>query len=268
MSGSIDWLQAIALGVLQGLTEFLPISSSGHLVLGQIALGLKEPQVLFDVLLHVGTLAAVLTIYGKDAWRILRAWFLALIGRGDDPVSARTGWLIILGTLPAGLVGFLFEDFIERIFGSPRTVSLALIVTGALLFFTKSASAGTRGEDRMTWRDALLIGVFQAFAIMPGISRSGSTIACALFLKIDREHAARFSFLLSIPAIGGAFLLKARHLTEISSADILPILTGTIAAAGVGVLALTWLVRLVRKGNLRGFAYYCWAVGIVGVVLF
>jgi undecaprenyl-diphosphatase len=268
MNGSIDWLQATALGVLQGLTEFLPISSSGHLVLGQIALGLKEPQVLFDVLLHVGTLAAVLAIYGKDAWRILRAWLLALFGRGDDPVSVRTGWLIILGTLPAAIIGLLFEDFIESIFGSPRTVSFALIATGALLFFTNSGAPGNRGEEEMTWRDALLIGVFQAIAIMPGISRSGSTIACALFLKIDREHAARFSFLLSIPAIGGAFILKARHLTEVTSPDIFPFLIGMIAAAGSGVLALSWLVRLVRRGNLRGFAYYCWAVGAVGVFLF
>ncbi len=268
MNGSIDWLQAIALGVLQGLTEFLPISSSGHLVLGQIALGLREPQLLFDILLHIGTLAAVLYFYGKDAWRILRAWLLALIGRGDDPVSARTGWLILLGTVPAALVGVLFEDFIESAFGSPRAVSFALIATGALLFFTRSVSPGSRGEEKMTWQDALLIGVFQAFAILPGISRSGSTIACALFLQIERAQAARFSFLLSIPAIWGAFVLKARHLVQISSPDLLPFLIGMVAAAGAGVLALAWLVRLVRGGNLRGFAYYCWAVGIAGAVLF
>ncbi len=268
MSGTIEWTQALVLGIVQGLTEFLPISSSGHLVFGQAALGLDKPQLFFDILLHIGTLAAVLVFYGKDAWRILRAWLLSLAGRGDDPVSARTAWLIILGTLPAALVGLRFEDFIESVFGSPRVVSFALLVTGALLFLTKSVAAGNRGEDRMTWRDALLIGVFQAAAVMPGISRSGATIACALFLKIDREHAARFSFLLSIPAIGGAFLLKARHLAEISSSDLLPILLGAATAAGAGVIALSWLLRLVRGGNLRGFAYYCWAVGIAGVVWF
>lgn len=268
MNGTIGWLQAIALGVLQGLTEFLPISSSGHLVLGQVALGLQEPQLLFDVLLHVGTLAAVLYFYGRDVWRILRACLLALAGRREDRPSARTGGLIILGTIPAALVGLLLEDFIERAFGSPRAVSFALLATGALLYFTKSVPAGARGEDQVTWRDALLIGVFQAFAILPGISRSGSTIACALFLRIEREHAARFSFLLSIPAIGGAFVLKARHLAQISSPDILPFLVGTIAAAGTGVLALAWLLRLVRGGNLRGFAYYCWAVGIAGAAMF
>lgn len=268
MNGTIDWAHAVGLGILQGLTEFLPISSSGHLVLGQAALGFGKPQLLFDILLHVGTLAAVLALYGRDAWRILRAWSLSIIGQENDPVSARTAWLILLGTVPAGLVGVLFEDSIERIFGSPRAASFALLVTGVLLFLTKSVPAGTRGEDQMTWRDALLIGLFQAGAIMPGISRSGATITSALFLKIEREHAARFSFLLSIPAIGGAFLLKAKHLVKITSGDLLPFTLGVLAAAGFGLIALAWLVRLVRRGNLRGFAYYCWALGLVGILFF
>ncbi len=265
MTETIGWAEAALLGVLQGMTEFLPVSSSGHLVLGQAALGLAEPQVLFDILVHVGTLAAVLYFYGRDALRILRAWLLSLAGKPGDRASAHTGWLILLGTVPAGVVGVLLEDFIEGLFASPRMTSLALLATGALLFFGKSPTGDGRGEAELTWRDALVIGAFQALAIVPGISRSGSTITSALFLGIDRETAARFSFLLSIPAIGGALLLKARHFAAVSPADMAPYIVGTLAAAAAGVFALGWLLRVVRRGNLRGFAYYCWALGIMGI---
>jgi undecaprenyl-diphosphatase len=268
MTETIGWAEAALLGILQGMTEFLPVSSSGHLVLGQAALGLAEPQILFDILVHVGTLAAVLYYYGKDALRIVRAWFLSLAGNSGDRASARTGWLILLGTVPAGIFGVLFEDFIEGLFGNPRMTSLGLLATGALLFFGKSPSEGGRGEAELTWRDALFIGSFQALAIIPGISRSGSTITSALFLGIDRETAARFSFLLSIPAIGGALLLKARHFAAVSPADFATFVIGAAAAAGAGVLSLGWLIRVVRRGNLKGFAYYCWALGIVGIWYF
>jgi undecaprenyl-diphosphatase len=268
MSESITWAQAALLGILQGMTEFLPVSSSGHLVLGQALLGFAKPQLLFDILLHVGTLAAVLAFYGADAWRILRAWVLSLAGKNPDPASARTAWLILLASVPAGFVGILFDDFIEGLFASPRLTSMALLVTGAFLFFGISPSAGGRGENEMTWRDALVIGLFQALSITPGISRSGATITSALFLGIDREMAARFSFLLSIPAITGAFLLKAKHLADVGAGDLLPFLVGVSAAAGAGILALGWLIRLVKRGNLRGFAYYCWALGIAGILYF
>jgi undecaprenyl-diphosphatase len=266
MNGTIDWAQAVALGILQGLTEFLPISSSGHLVLGQAALGLDKPQVLFDVLVHVGTLTAVLVFYRKDVWRILRAWALSIGGRSGDPVSARTAWLILLGTLPITVIGLIFKDVIENAFGNPRGVSLALLVTGAVIFLTKFVRTGSRMEDQVTWKDALIIGALQAAAILPGISRSGATIAAALLLGIDREHAARFSFLLSIPAITGAFIFKSRHLAEVSTSDLLPYFLGTVAAALAGALALAWLLHLVRRGNLGTFAYYCWAVGLAGVL--
>ncbi len=268
MSAGMGWIQAAGLGVLQGVTEFLPISSSGHLVLGQALLRFEEPQLLFDILVHVGTLAAVLAFFGKDAWRILFAWLTSLTGKNTDPASARTAWLIILGSVPAAVVGILFDEFIEELFGSPRLTSLALLATGVFLFFTKTHSSGGRVEAAMTWRDALIIGLCQAVSIVPGISRSGATITSALFLGIEREQAARFSFLLSIPAIGGAFVLKAKHLADISVPDLLPFLIGTAAAAGAGLLALGWLLRLVRRGNLRGFAYYCWAVGAAGLYYF
>ncbi len=266
MNAPPDWGQAIVLGVLQGLTEFLPVSSSGHLVLGQAALGLKGPALAFNILLHVGTLAAVLTFYGRDVWRIARAWALSPAG-GADRVSARTGWLLILGTLPAALVGALFHDAIEEMFGSPRAAAYALFATGGLLFLSGGRAAGGRGESQMTWRDALLIGLFQAAALLPGLSRSGATIAAALFLGIEREQAARFSFLLAAPAIAGAFLLKAKELQAAPPAAWPPMLLGTAVAAAVGLLALGWLLRVLRSGNLRGFAYYCWAAGALATYL-
>jgi len=269
MNESITWAQAALLGILQGMTEFLPVSSSGHLVLGHALLGFGKPQLLFDILLHVGTLAAVLAFYGGDSWRVLRAWFLSLAGKNTDPASARTAWFILLASVPAGFVGILFDDFIEGLFGSPRMTSLALLVTGAFLFFGISPSApGGRGENEMTWRDALIIGLCQALSITPGISRSGATITSALFLGIDREMAARFSFLLSIPVISGAFALKARHLAGTGGGDLLPFFIGVVMSAATGILALGWLIRLMRKGNLKGFAYYCWALGIMGVIYF
>lgn len=266
----MNWEQALGLGILQGLTEFLPVSSSGHLVLGQAALGLKEPQLLFDILVHMGTLVAVLFIYGADAWRILRAWFLSLVGKGgdeEDRISARSGWLLILGSIPAGLVGFLFKDFIETAFGSPRLVAYTLVVTGLLLWFSARRSSGEREEEEMTWRDAVLIGLLQALAILPGISRSGATIAMALFLGIDREQAARFSFLLSVPAITGAFALKIATLPAETPVYLIPLLLGTVAAAVTGLFALKWLLRLVREGKLGGFAYYCWALATAAFFL-
>ena len=269
MEAQINLGQALLLGVIQGLTEFLPISSSGHLVLGQAALGIKEPVLLFDILLHIGTLAAVLAVYGKDVWRILRAWFLALAGRANEEerVSARTGWLLILGTVPAALVGVLFKDTIEAAFAAPRLTAYNLLVTGGVLFVSGGKMQGTRKEAQMTWRDALWIGALQAVAILPGISRSGSTIAAGLWAGLDREQAARFSFLLSVPAILGAFVLKARHMGATPADAWTPMAAGTLTAAVVGILSLLWLIQVVRRGNIRWFAYYCWAAGALGIYL-
>ncbi|MDA1000532.1 MAG: undecaprenyl-diphosphate phosphatase, partial [bacterium] len=266
----MNWDQALGLGILQGLTEFLPVSSSGHLVLGQTALGLKESQLLFDILLHMGTLVAVLFIYGSDVWRILRAWALSLIGKAEDEedrISARSGWFLLLGSVPAALVGVLFESFIEAAFGNPRLVAYTLVVTGLLLWFSTRRSSGEREEEEMTWKDAILIGLLQALAIVPGISRSGATIAMALLLGIEREQAARFSFLLSVPAIAGAFVLKTATLPAGTPVYLLPYVIGTVAAAVTGLFALRWLLRIVREGQLRGFAYYCWALAIAAFYL-
>ena len=260
------WEHALILGILQGLTEFLPVSSSGHLVLGQRILGLKEPELFFDVLLHVGTLAAVLTFYGKDLWRIARGWCASLAGKDSDNDGARTGWLLILGSVPAGIVGVFLGGLVEQMFASPRLAACALLVTGGILCLGEPKEGAGREEAEMTAKDALIIGVFQAFAIIPGISRSGATIAAALMRGVAREQAARFSFLLSVPAIAGAFALKVKDLEGPLGEKLLPYAVGALAAGIVGATALGWLIRLVRGGNLARFRYYCWGAGALALL--
>ena len=260
------WEHALILGVLQGLTEFLPVSSSGHLVLGQSILGLKEPGLFFDVLLHVGTLAAVLVFYGGDLWRIARGWCASLAGKNADEAAARTGWLLILGSVPAGIVGIFLGDLVEGMFASPKLAACALLVTGGILCLSEPREGAGREEAEMTAKDALVIGVFQAFAVVPGISRSGATIAAALMRGVAREQAARFSFLLAVPAILGAFALKVKDLEGPLGAKLLPYAVGALAAAAVGAVALGWLIRLVRGGNLARFRYYCWGAGALSLI--
>ncbi len=260
------WEHALILGILQGLTEFLPVSSSGHLVLGQSILGLKEPELVFDVLLHVGTLAAVLIFYGKDLWRIGRGWCASLVGRDSSDGAARTGWLLILGSVPAGIVGVFLGDLVEKMFVSPKLAACALLVTGGILCLSEPKEGAGREEAEMTAKDALIIGIFQAFAIVPGISRSGATIAAALMRGVAREQAARFSFLLSAPAISGAFLLKIKDMEGPLGAKLLPYAVGALAAALVGAIALGWLIRIVRGGNLARFRFYCWGAGALSLL--
>ena len=261
-------MESIVLGVLQGLTEFLPVSSSGHLVLMQSFMGISGPVVFFDVLLHVGTLAAVLLVYRKEIMDIIRE-SLAAAG-GQKPLSelphARFMLMIILGSVPAGIIGILFEDVFERLFAAPLSVGFFLLVTGALLFATRKMQAGVKTVGMITPSAALLIGLAQAMAITPGISRSGATIAAALFLGVERETAAKFSFLLSVPAIAGAMLLKSFSVHEIPM-EAANYTAGFISAFVVGLVSLAWLIRLVKKGKLDYFAYYCWSVGLVVILL-
>ena len=259
------WEHALVLGILQGLTEFLPVSSSGHLVLGQSILGLREPELVFDILLHIGTLAAVLTFYGKDLWRIARAWASSLMGKDADEGASRMGWLLMLGSVPAGIAGVCLDDFIEKMFASPKLAACALLFTGGILCLGRLRQDAGRGESQMTPKDALFIGIFQAFAIIPGISRSGATIVAALTRGVEREQAARFSFLLSAPAISGAFLLKIKDFEGTLAANLLPYAVGVAASAIVGAIALGWLIKLVKGGNLARFRFYCWGVGALSL---
>ena len=271
-------VQAIILGIVQGLTEFLPVSSSGHLVLGQALLGIDagfktEFGVIFEVFAHFGTLLAVVTVFWNDIWKMVKAFFSIftfqkpLEERYHTEAHFRLMVLLILGSVPAGVLGLALEEIIEGAFSSPLLVCFMLLVTGAILFASRYFY---REDQEMNTGRALMIGFAQAVAMVPGISRSGSTIGMALFWGIDRENAARFSFLLSLPVIAGATLLKTSKLFANPPAmDLLLVLfAGTIAAYLSGVIAIKLLLNIVRKGRLSGFAYYCFAVGILGIIWF
>ncbi len=271
--------QAALLGLVQGVTEFLPVSSSGHLVVAEQALGLKTGgDVFFEVVLHTGTLLAVIAVYAKDLWRItgptLRALSLLARGRPREATAspdARLGLFLILGTIPTGIIGVTLKDLFESLFANLLAVGVAFLLTGTLLFLsTRIAarrSAPPRETGAMRWSDAVLIGTAQGIAITPGISRSGSTIAAALLLGLDRSLAARYSFLLSVPAILGALVLHLRHgLDPLSAADAGAFVTGFVAAALSGILALRVLLRLVDRGRFSVFAYYLWPLGLTVLV--
>ncbi len=254
-------LEAALLGVIQGLTEFLPVSSSGHLALGQAILGIETGDVTFEIIVHFGTLLAVITA--------LRARIMVLV-RGclaRDPMAWRMVGFLLLGTLPAGLFGVALKDTLEEAFASPVAVSGFLIVTGGILFSTRFAS-GDRKD--VTLADAIVIGCAQAFAIFPGISRSGSTIGMGLWRGLDSREAGTFSFLLSIPIILGATILAVDDLVaHPPSEDALwTLIIGAVMAYVSGVFAIRWLMGILAGGKLERFAYYCWVVGIVGVGYF
>jgi len=268
--------EAILLGIVQGLTEFLPISSSGHLVLFQHLLGFRQPEILFDVCLHVGTLAAVCAVFFKDILQItttiLRlpaksraAGGLKNLYRADEAV--RMAALIVLGSVPTGLLGLLFHQYAERIFTSVALVGVMLLVTGCMLWFTRRVTDRGRPALGLTAKDALLVGLAQGMAILPGISRSGATISAALVVGVDRKTAGRYSFLLSIPAILGALLLEADASMSQTSIPVSTMLIGAVAAAGVGYAALKILLFVVHRGKIYRFAPYCWLVGTTALLL-
>jgi undecaprenyl-diphosphatase len=252
-------IQAAILGLLQGLTEFLPISSSGHLVLGQKLLGVQTSNVTFEVVLHLGTLLAVVTA--------LRERVLALASGciRKQPDAWRFVLLLGIGTVPAAAFGLLFKEAFEAVFSRPIVVAALLMVTGLILWSTRFRS-GHRERFRV-W-DAVWIGVSQALAILPGISRSGITIGTGIWRGIIGREAAIFSFLLSIPAILGANLLKAAEIiAHPPGADTLVcFLIGMLTAYAAGVAAIRWLMAILDGGRLDRFAYYCWIVGLIGVV--
>ena len=255
---------AIILGIVQGLTEFLPVSSSGHLVLLQRIFGISEPTLFFNIMVHVGTLAAVVTVLWRDIWAILQKLF--------QPLTA----YLILATIPAVVFALLFKDAIEGAFESGEFLGFAFLVTTVLLTSSElisrraRAGSGLKKAGQMRWLDALVIGLFQAAALVPGVSRSGATISGALFRGIDRDFAARFSFLMSIPVILGALVLEIWDLsrgTEPATAGGIgagAIIAGTISAAVVGFFAVRFMLKIIREKSLFGFAVY---TGILGVLV-
>ncbi len=266
------------MGVLQGLTEFLPISSSGHLVLAEKYLGSGKTDIFFDTVLHLGTLIAVVIVLRKELMDIIGAFisctfktksFTDFQNHWSNNSSFRLALLILIGTIPAVVLGLLFKETFEKLFSSTLAVGISLSVTGVFLLLTYFAPEPSRNVLKLTWRHAIIIGLAQALAITPGISRSGATISAAMFLKIDRELAGKFSFLLAIPAILGALVLQAGHI-QISilreNGYFLHLLAGLISSAVVGYVALKVLLKLVKKGKLFYFGYYCILIGSITVI--
>jgi len=262
-------IQALILGILQGATEFLPVSSSGHLVLVPWLLGWDASSLTFDTTVHLGTLLAVAVYFRQDIWRIIVGVLKTLRDRSLEDFYGRLGWLIVVGSIPAAVLGFLFEDFFEQLFGSPATVAILLLMTGLILFLSERMSNKTRELDSIAWKDGLLIGLAQAGAIAPGISRSGATIAAGLALGIKREAAARFSFLLALPIILGAGVFKLKDVVEVGvgSAELTTLGVGFVAAVVSGYACIHFLLSYVRQRSLYLFAFYCWAFGLFSLAM-
>jgi undecaprenyl-diphosphatase len=265
----MDLLQAIILGLVQGATEFIPVSSSGHLVLVPWLLHWESPGLVFDTVVHWGTLVAVLAYFWRDWLALISAWLRGLL-RWDwrDPL-ARLMWLLIVGSIPAAVIGFLLEDLFESLFGEPAWVSVFLLVTAGLLALSERLAQRTRGMEDLHWLDALLIGLGQAAAIAPGISRSGATMATGLFRGLDRPAAARFSFLLATPIIFGAGLLQLVDLFAAPDplSQVPMLAAGFLAAAISGYLCIRGLLRYLQRGRLYPFAIYCAVFGLFCLVV-
>ncbi len=263
----MEIFKAVLLGIVQGLTEFLPISSSGHLIIGARILGFDEPGIFFEIFLHVGTLLAVICVFYRELWLMACAVFTPASKRRENPALNQAFlWdiYVIIATIPAVFAGLFVKDSIERVFASVLITFLMLAVTGAIMVLSSRISP-KNGE--LTWIKALLIGCAQAFAILPGISRSGTTIFTGMLLGVHQETAARFSFIMSIPAIIGAAVLKCGDVFKSppSQEMIQALLSGTAASVITGYLAIILLLQIVRKGRLHWFGYYCFCVSGAGL---
>lgn len=270
----MSWFEAIVMGIFQGIAEFLPISSSGHLALLQYLFDIKEGNLFFTEMLHFGTLISIFIVYFKDIARIIYE-FIGLIGSliKGKRVHKLTrhqwfGLLIIIGSIPTALIGLTFKDFFESLYTSIIPIGVAFIVTGFLLWIAEKK--GNEGKDVKDIRllDAVLIGIFQGIAIIPGISRSGSTIVGGLFRGLKKPVATEFSFLLALPATFGAFLLGMKDVAEGGGAFINgQLVLGVILSAVTGVFAIKALIKLLNNNKLKYFSYYLWALGILTIVM-
>lgn len=257
------WLEAALLGILQGLTEFLPVSSSGHLVLARALLPrLETPGILFEVLVHAGTLTAVLLFFRREISQMLSS--LLPGGRAE---SRRLAFYIVAASIPTAIIGLTFKNYIEGLFNAPEATAFCLLITGALLWLSETFSRPAVDAYNMGYARAFGVGLWQSVALAPGISRSGATISGGRLLGITGEDAARFSFLISIPAVLGATLLEARHLGNVDSTALKLCLVGAAFSFVTGLMSLQLLLMMVRKSRLRWFAAYCWLAGFTALAL-
>jgi undecaprenyl-diphosphatase len=258
---------AVVLGIVQGLTELFPVSSSAHLVILQSFFpDFQQPGVAFDAILHFGTLVAIVFYFRTDIWNIFKAFIpqqgKVVAAANDLSASRKLLLLIIIGTIPAAILGLLFQKEIHKVFESAQAAALFLIITGLLLFLSDKVKDAQRDEKEMNIADSILIGLAQSVALLPGISRSGATITTGIFRKLTRTTAARFSFLLSLPAVCGAVILEWPFIRQIPSSGIWFYFIGFLCAMLAGLLSLKLFFLVIREARLKYFAYYCWAFAI------
>ncbi len=262
-------LNMVVLGLVQGLTEFLPVSSTAHLLFAEALLGIRRPGILLEAVLHLGTAAAALVLFWGDVRRLAGGWVLSLRRRSHPVLSAygRVAWVIVLITTITAVLGLAFQDPLERMFSSLRGTAAQLMATGILLLLARERSG--RALTEATAADGVAVGLAQAAAIIPGLSRSGTTIAAALWMGLRRDDAVRLSLLAAIPAVAGAGLVGLKDLSLGEAMGYTPaqLLVGFAVAAASGAAAIRWLLHAVRRGQLRHFGVYCLVVGAVVLVV-
>jgi len=264
----VSYLEAIFLGVLQGLTEFLPISSSAHLAIFPQLFGFDDPGASFTAVTQIGTEVAVLLFFWRDIVRIIKAWAIALVRkdrRGD--LDARMGWYIIVGTLPIAVVGFLFQDTIKTTFRSLWLIAIMLIVFGLILGIADRINVGEKLEGDLTLKDSLLYGLGQMLALIPGVSRSGATISVGLFRGYRRDVATRYAFLLAIPAVLASGLSQLKDVSLAASPGLPKTLVATLVAFAVGYVTIGWLLKYLRTRSYLPFVIYRVALGSMVLIL-
>lgn len=268
----MGYIEAIVLGLVQGLSEFLPISSSGHLALLENLFEIKEESVLFfAVLLHIGTLVSIFIVYHEGIYALIKELGLLFkdifSGKGlriEERPIRKLGIMIIVSSIPTAIMGLLFSNFIDKVFGSLIVISICWIITGFILFFSEKLKSNSKEIEGMKYRNAIFIGICQGLAIMPGISRSGSTIVGSLVTGLKREFAVEFAFLISIPAILGSAILEFPKAIKagIDPSTIGPMIVGFLVAAISGYFAITTMIRIVSKHKMIYFSYYVWVIGV------
>lgn len=272
----MTYLEAVILGLVQGLAEFLPISSSGHLALLQQWFGIDENKVLlFAVLLHVGTLVSVFIVYWKDIWELIVELCLTIkdlcTGKGlrleERPVR-KLGVMIIVATIPTAIIGILFSDLFDKLYTSVLPIGIGLVITGFLLVMAERTGTSNRGIEKMNFRNALFIGTVQGIAICPGISRSGSTLFGSLICNLDRKFAVKFVFLISIPSILGSAIMETPDAIAagMEMSQLGPIIVGMAVAAVSGLIAIKTMIKIVSDKKLSYFSYYVWALGAAVII--
>ncbi|MCW8911105.1 MAG: undecaprenyl-diphosphate phosphatase [Gammaproteobacteria bacterium] len=264
----MDFIQIIILAIVQGLTEFLPVSSSAHLILVPVLTGWQDQGLAFDVAVHVGTLSAVVLYFRKELIQMTQSWFKSVMGRGFDN-DAKLAWAVLFGTIPVGLSGLLFKDFISENLREPVVIASATLVFGLLLWFADAKGRRTRDEYTINWKDVLMIGCAQALALIPGTSRSGATMTAALMMGLSRQAAARFSFLLSIPVIVLAGGLETKdYLEHASITDMQPLMMGALLSGVSAYFCIHYFLKLLEHIGMMPFVIYRIALALFLYVMF